>query len=65
MIDIFDMCAAPLRALLENEEISAEIFELFIAALAWFVPVVVLVVLVWAAVRMLGAIIDFAGGVWR
>lgn len=65
MNEIFDLCAAPLREMITNGEISAEAGELFLGALGWFVPVLVLGVLVWAVVRLLAAIIDFAGGVSR
>lgn len=62
MTDIFDMCAAPLREMILNQEISLEAGELFLGALAWFVPVVVLSVCVWAVCRLFACLVNFAGG---
>ena len=62
MQDLFDYVAEPLRALIESEEIGAEIGQLYLGALAWFVPVVAFCFLLWAVVQLLGACLCVAGG---
>lgn len=62
MQDLFDYVAEPLRALIENEEIGQEIGELYLGALAWFVPVVAFCFFLWAVVQLLGACLCVGGG---
>lgn len=65
MQDIFDYCAAPLLQLIEDGTISAEAGELFLAALAWFLPLLLLAFFIWAAVALLGAFLGVAGGGYK
>lgn len=62
MIDLFDYVATPLRSLIESEEIGHEVGELYLGALAWFVPVVAFCFFVWAVVQLLGACLCVGGG---
>lgn len=62
MTELFDYVAEPLRNLIANQEISQEVGELFLGALAWIVPVVAFCFLLWAVVQLLGACLCVAGG---
>lgn len=61
MIELFDYIAEPLRGLLTSGEVSAEVGELFLAALAWFVPVVLLVFFCWAVFALLRQFLGLGG----
>lgn len=61
MVDLFEYLAEPLRALVAAGDISAEVGELFLAALAWIVPVIFFVLFGWCMYALLAQFLGLGG----
>lgn len=61
MTDLFEYLAAPLRVLISAGDVSAEVGELFLASLAWIVPVIFFVLFGWCMYALLAQFIGLGG----
>lgn len=61
MNELFEYLAEPLRELITAGDVSAEVGELFLAALAWIVPVIFFVLFGWCMYALLAQFLGLGG----